>query len=266
MGVKSQKKSFHGVEVTVRKFTGAEALRVSHDANQEIGWHNHDWACLTIPLIGACREVFDGGEVFLEGPSAVLHPPGSYHGDEVGAEGLETFSIQFDPAWLEAGLRLKLDRSSALVGGRVALAANHLIGIWRNVASQEKKLKQATCEFLHKIRLEPPPRLPAWLGQAQEDLRRSPAITTDQLARKLNLHPAWFARSYRLAVGEGLADTRRRHRLVSALGLLRNSDQTLADVAAGAGFCDQSHMNRNFAAVLGKTPLQVRHDTSPGAS
>lgn len=260
MVAKSRTIHFHGLENALRTFTGARAVRVSHSAHQTIRCHKHDWACLTLPLIGACREVFDGGEVFLEGPSAVLHPPGRCHGDEVGADGLETFSIQFDPSWLEAGMHLKLDRSSAFVGGRIALAANQLRGAWRNAAFEEKQLKQATREFLHRIWLEPPPRLPAWLESAREELRRRPAITTDQLTRKLNLHPAWFARAYRLAVGEGVSETRRRHRVESAVRLLRDSDQTLANVAAGAGFCDQSHMNRNFVEVLGKTPLQVRHD------
>lgn len=117
MGAKPQKIHFHGVDMAVRTFSGAGAVRVSHGANQAIRCHKHDWASLTIPLIGACREVFDGGEVFLEGASAVLHPPGRCHGDEVGPDGLETFSIQFDPSWLEPGSYLKLDRSSAFVGG-----------------------------------------------------------------------------------------------------------------------------------------------------
>jgi transcriptional regulator GlxA family with amidase domain len=136
--------------------------------------------------------------------------------------------------------------------------------MWRNVASEETKLKLATSEFLRIVQLEPPSRRPGWLQRAQEDLRRSPGISTDQLARKLNLHPAWFARSYRLAAGEGVADTRRRNRLETAMRLLRNSNHTLTDIAAEAGFFDQSHMNRNFVEVLGKTPLRVRNDYPHG--
>ncbi len=44
--------------------------------------------------------------------------------------------------------------------------------------------------------------------------------------------------------------------------LLREDASTLADVAAASGFCDQSHMNRAFRAVLGRTPVQVRGEAA----
>jgi transcriptional regulator GlxA family with amidase domain len=61
-------------------------------------------------------------------------------------------------------------------------------------------------------------------------------------------------------MGEGLGDMRRRRRVAAAVGRLRYGDEPLCDVAVAAGFCDQSHMNRNFAEVLGRTPLQVRQE------
>jgi transcriptional regulator GlxA family with amidase domain len=42
--------------------------------------------------------------------------------------------------------------------------------------------------------------------------------------------------------------------------MLRGSDAPLAQVALECGFCDQSHMNRVFGAVLGRTPLEVRRE------
>ena len=61
-------------------------------------------------------------------------------------------------------------------------------------------------------------------------------------------------------MGEGVGETRRRRRVETASALLRNTRLPLAEVALAAGFCDQSHMNRCFAAVLGRTPLQVRRE------
>jgi transcriptional regulator GlxA family with amidase domain len=76
------------------------------------------------------------------------------------------------------------------------------------------------------------------------------------------LHPAWLARAYRAWRGEGLADTVRRRRVERGALLLRMSDTPLAEVAVACGFCDQSHMNRSFRAVLGRTPLDVRSEAS----
>lgn len=251
---------FHGVELEVRRFGGAKAVRVMHAAGQTIEAHRHDWACVTLPVIGAAQEYFDGGSARLEGPSAILHPAGSYHGDDIGACGLETFSIQFDPAWLSGGPDLRRGRSQVREGGQTALAANRLAGAWRNPLLEESQLKAATLEFVSVAFGVAPEAKPAWLERVRE-LHRDDE-TTAELAHKLDLHPAWLARSYRRAMGEGIADMRRRRRVSAAVGLLRSCDAPLADVAAAAGFCDQSHMNRNFAEVLGRTPLQVRQERS----
>jgi AraC family transcriptional regulator len=251
---------FHGVELEVRRFGGAKAVRVMHAAGQTIDAHRHDWACVTLPIIGGAQEYFDGGEVQLEGPSAILHPAGSYHGDDIGACGLETFSIQFDPAWLRGGPDLRNGRSRVCEGGQTALAARQLAGAWRNPLLEEHQLRTATLDFVRVAFGVAPEAKPVWLEQVREETMHREDQSTAELAQKLDLHPAWLARSYRRAMGEGIGDMRRRRRVSAAVGLLRGGDAPLADVAAAAGFCDQSHMNRNFAEVLGRTPLQVRQE------
>jgi AraC family transcriptional regulator len=251
---------FHGVELEVRRFGGAKAVRVLHAAGQTIDAHQHDWACVTLPIIGGAQEYFDGGEARLEGPSAILHPAGSYHGDEIGASGLETFSIQFDPAWLRGGPDLRAGRSRACEGGRTALVAGRLARAWRNPACEESQLRAATLDFIRIAFGVAPPRKPAWLERVREEIAPSDKMDTAELALRLGLHPAWLARSYRQAMGEGIGDMRRRRRVEAAVVRLRSGDAPLADVAAAAGFCDQSHMNRNFLEVLGRTPLQVRQE------
>ncbi len=251
---------FHGVELEVRRFGGAKAVRVLHAAGQTIDAHQHDWACVTLPIIGGAQEYFDGGEARLEGPSAILHPAGSYHGDAIGASGLETFSIQFDPAWLPDGPDLRGGRSRACDGGRTALVATRLARAWRNPALGETQLKAATLDFIRLAFGASPARRPAWLERVREETASSEAVETADLAQLLGLHPAWLARSYRQAMGEGIGDMRRRRRVEAAVVRLRHGDASLAEVAAAAGFCDQSHMNRNFLEVLGRTPLQVRQE------
>jgi AraC-like DNA-binding protein len=45
---------------------------------------------------------------------------------------------------------------------------------------------------------------------------------------------------------------------------LLNSDATLADIAVGCGFADQSHFTRVFARQIGLTPGQWRRLNVPG--
>lgn len=253
---------FHGVELAMRSFGGARASRVMHAGDQSIDTHKHDWVCITIPLIGGGIEAFEGGEVRIDGPCAILHPAGSCHGDEIGPLGLETFSIQFDPGWLGRGPGLKSGRSSAWVGGDAAACARRLAAAWNDPGRPESELKDATAEFVRRASASAPAPVPtpAWIERVREETSGVQNLSTAELARTVGLHPVWVARSYRRAMGEGLADARRRHRVAAATQLLRRSDELLADVAAASGFCDQSHMNRNFLEVLGRTPLQVRKE------
>jgi AraC family transcriptional regulator len=83
-------------------------------------------------------------------------------------------------------------------------------------------------------------------------------VSTLSIASRLDLNPAWLARAYRAAAGEGLQDTLRRRRVERALELLATTDMCLAEVALAANFCDQPHMNRCFRTVIGSTPAEVR--------
>ncbi len=251
---------FHGVELEVRTFPGAKAVRVLHAHGQKIAAHEHDWVCITIPLLGSGLETFDGGEAEIGAGSAVLHPPGGSHADHIGSRGLETISIQFDPRWDRTGDYRPFDRSSAGSGGKVALLAGRLARAWTRSDLGEAQLKASTFRFVHEALSAPPPPAPAWLQYVRKAAEESPSATSADLAREVAIHPAWLARSYRQVVGEGLSETRRRRRVEEAVHLLRNSDLALAEVAAHAGFCDQSHMNRNFREILDRTPLQVRYE------
>ena len=96
----SRATNFDGLEIELHRFAGARVLRVVHPGEQRIEEHRHDWAYIGLYTAGRYRERYDGGEADMSGPCAVLHPAGRPHADVVEAEGLETLTIEFDPAWL----------------------------------------------------------------------------------------------------------------------------------------------------------------------
>ena len=250
---------FHGLELPVRSLPGARAIRVAHPAGQRIAPHRHDWPLLTLPILGGYCEELEDGAVAIDGPAAVLHPAGRCHANCIHDRGMETFSIEFDPAWLgPGGLGARLDRSRFRLGGRVSLASRRLARLWQDPAASDRQLRFATASFLATILEGRELARPSWLPSAAA--MASAQMPTAAIARRLRLHPAWLARAYRDAAGEGLHETARRRRVERAVTLLRCSDEPIAEVAAAAGFCDQSHLNRAFAALLGRTPLQVRQE------
>ena len=249
------------MEIELHRYSGARVLRVVHPDRQEIGEHRHDWAYIGLHTLGRYHEIYDGGEALMSGPSAVLHPAGRPHADLVENVGLETLTVEFDRAWLRRhGFDAPLDRSLAWTGGAVALAGRQLARALCQPKIAEDQIGRATARFLHfAFRAERELR-PAWLDRVRHALSADAAPSTIDIARRLDLHPAWLARAYRHATGEGLHETIRRKRVEQACILLRRSDRPLAEIALAAGFCDQSHMNRGFRATLGRTPAAVRSE------
>lgn len=254
-------KNFHGLELKLRSFGGARCARVVHSRGQSIDEHRHDWACLTLHMLGEAEEHYDGGQVSLDGPSAVFHPVQAPHGDAVAQVGLETVSIQFDPDWVNRpDFRLPSERTLSWRGGRTGAAARRLARAWCDARLSETVLADETLGFLQlAIDAEAPPS-PSWLEDLWKGLDPLAPVQAKSLAERIGMDAVRLARCYRIAVGEGLQESVRRKRIAAATNLLRFTDQPLADIALAAGFCDQSHMNRNFRSLLGRTPLQVRRE------
>lgn len=250
---------FNGQEWHLRRFGGASASRVSHRPGVIIGEHRHDWLNITIHLLGACDEEAETGSFRLDGPSVTMLPAGSQHANRIGAQGLETIGLLVDPAWLKLdGLRALPDRPINLRGGTPGIAARRLAAAWMNPGADEAQLASATAVFLKQARDIEIKAEPSWLGRVRSEIDDQPSISCNELARRLDLHPAWLARAYRRACGEGLAETLRRRRVERALVAIRHSAASLATVAIEAGFCDQPHMNRCFWQTLGATPHRFR--------
>jgi AraC family transcriptional regulator len=251
---------FHGLEIEVRRLAGASAVRIVHPETQGIEAHRHDLPFLMLPVLGGCKEISEAGEARVVGAAAVLHPPGAMHADRIGEAGLETFTIEFDPAWLRRfGFAERLERSRYWLGGPVATAAAGLKAVWSDGGADERALGAALAAFLTQAGAdEGGLEGPGWLDAVGEMLAAEAPPPTLTIARRLDLHPAWLARVYRAVRGEGLGETLRRKRIEAASGLLRRTALSLAEIAQAAGFCDQSHMNRDFRRVLGRTPVMVR--------
>jgi AraC family transcriptional regulator len=256
----SEDPRFKGLEIELHHYSGARVLRVVHPGAQAIDEHCHDWSYIGLYTAGRYIEQFDGGEADMRGPSAVFHPAGRPHADRVCDIGLETLTIEFEPGWLRHhGFTAKLDRSRGWAGGMAGRASLGLASLLLSPAASEAAVARATARFLEQALGEEPAESPRWIDDARRlvcDHRHS----TADLARRFDLHPAYIAHAYRRAAGEGISATLRRRRVEAASALLRRTGLPLAEIAIDAGFCDQSHMNRCFAAVLGRTPARVREE------
>lgn len=253
----------HGLELGLRAFSGAHAVRVINAGNTVVCEHSHDWPVLSLYVLGDYWKTFDGGVTKIAGPSAVLHGAGLAHSNRLCDAGLEQIDLQFDPRWLRGEARpSRLEQVRCWTGGAVAAAGSRLASMWSTPGISEEKLAHATGQFIDFALVSRNQSPPKWLPLVLNRLQVCDPPTALDLAKQVGLHPTWLAQAYRVAMGEGIRQTVRRKRVEQATLLLRRSEWNAAEVAAAAGFCDQSHMIRAFRQLLGRTPAQVRFERS----
>ena len=83
-------------------------------------------------------------------------------------------------------------------------------------------------------------------------------VTPSALARRARLTPARFARLMKRFLGLTPSQFIAKTRVAGASRLLRETRQTVAEIALSCGFCDHSAFTRTFRAMTGVTPTQFR--------
>lgn len=241
----------------IRQMSGAEAWRIVAGPLNDAP-HSHDWPILSVFLAGESIKLSEDGEVTISSPSAVWHPAGAVHANIVGGHGSEQIDILCDPAWLQTNHRASEGPVRAWIGGSVALEARKLAKLWTSPCATDQDLRQGTAQFLSLGFHSTPRSMPSWVPAVLQELRSRPNLRAADLAPVAGVAPQWLAQAFRAAMGEGLSEMSMRIRVEQAAFLLGTSDSPIAEIAVEAGFCDQSHMNRCFRALLGRTPIEVR--------
>jgi AraC family transcriptional regulator len=249
----------HDVRLELARNASAIASLTAIAGGRRVGTHVHDNPYLALHLLGAYRDSGDGGQTSVDGPAALFFPSGSAHEMNVGGTGVATIIIEFDNDILARGFDADVDRPRAWVGGEIGWRARQLARAWLSKMSEHRRFDM-TIEFLKTAFSAARPDIdPQWRGRLSELIEANVGTPDiEQWARELGMSRAWLIRSYRAWRGEGLGETIGRRRVEAAAILLEDREMTLVDIAARAGFCDQSHMNRAFRKFLGHTPLGVR--------
>lgn len=107
---------------------------------------------------------------------------------------------------------------------------------------------------------------PKWLERVRDRLREDfPApVTLTELAGIAGMHPGHLTRMFRRYYGRSIGAYRRERRLDWTAKRLVVSGDSLAAVAAAAGFADQSHFARAFKQCYGCSPGDYRARTLRG--
>jgi AraC family transcriptional regulator len=241
----------------LRAFDGAVVRRVIDRGRSAVPEHAHDFPMLSIFVMGSYLNQTEVDRQFICVPSVVFYRAGALHRNEVAAHGFEQLEIEFDPEWIGQSL-LPEAPVKRWLGGTTPEECARLL---KACASHEPEgtfraaLKRFLASETHGMGRRQP-----WLDTVVRKLRDDANLRIQDLARSVSRHPAWIGSAYRQVTGESLQDTAARLRVERAAYLLRETDQAMVGIAAEAGFCDQSHMNRTFKRIVGRSPTEVRRD------
>lgn len=232
---------------------------------EEVQEHTHHDAHFLLLLDGTYLSSAAGMPPACNARTLILNPPGTSHRDRFrGLEG-RFFTLSIPAAtWAAAAEQRKLPPQATRLSGSGLVRANQLrweLANWSSASSLvvetgiEDLLDQAAvaARFINRAG-------PAWLERARERLRdewmTTPSLAS--LAREVEVHPVYFARSFRRRYGCSPGQYLRRCRLEEAVRLLQDSRLGLAEIALRCGYVDQSHFSNAFRRAFGGTPAQYR--------
>lgn len=235
--------------------------------------HVHDRTCVAVTIDGAFDSVMQGRSHWSEAGTMITEPAGEAHANRFGPGGTRIAIVQPDARREEllrpcAGF---LDSINHLTEPAATLLARRLVA---ELSSQDTTSALAVEALALELLVvsarasvaDEGGRMPPWLARVRDRLHDAFAQAHDlhTLARDAGVHPAHLTRAFRRRFGRSIGSYLRLVRLEWSAHRMTTSEDLLADVAAAAGFADQSHFTRLFRQQFGYTPARYRQRVRAG--
>lgn len=232
---------------------------VRHAAAKSVDEHMHDASYFSLLLEGAYEERGDGFDLCYEPYTLVFHATHTPHQDRMlGA--CRFFAVDLLPRWEAVIAELGGARAHVfeLAGGDPVWLVLRLYREFLARADAAPAVEALTYELCAHVAGRPAEdqHEPVWLAQTDAAIReefRQP-LDLKVLAANAGVHPTHLCRSFRRFRGHTISDAVSGARVQYVARRLADSDVSLAEIAADAGFTDQSHMTHVFKRLTGSPP------------
>jgi AraC family transcriptional regulator len=250
---------FFGVRVLAQQLGGFLLSVTDYPRGASIRWHGHDEPYLTYVVRGGYRERVRNAIRNCSRHDLVVHPAGEVHADTF-AIASRCLNIHIDGDWR--------GRFDGALGQRAVAASPAISEIFARAARELRRPDVVSPIVVEGLMLELFGELsrcrtsdaaPRWLIAVRDEVSRSfqNPPTLASLASNAGVHPVHLARSFRRHFGRTVGDLIRELRVAHAKLSIRRG-VALSEVAAEAGFADQSHLTRAFREMTGTTPGRFR--------
>jgi AraC-like DNA-binding protein len=262
--------SFFGDTSSVR-IGDAVLSEVRHATGRTVPPHTHEHAYFCLLIEGAYRETSAQTTIEYDPFTVVFHAARREHTDAIGPSGGRFFMIELLPELVEA-----VDTQGALPAHFTELRGGECAWLMSRLY-QEFLVRVATTEFAVESLLYQlcataagaaalPAEEPAWMGDVDGLIQSRIGQTTSvrELANAVHVHASHLCRVFHRFRGRTIGDYVVGLRMQHACRLIVETQCSLGEIAAEAGFADQSHMTRIFKRFVGETPAAYRNRLRAG--
>ncbi|MFT3695908.1 MAG: AraC family transcriptional regulator [Kofleriaceae bacterium] len=251
------RREFMTAESSIRGLHCAEAV---YPPGMMISMHAHNNASITVIAAGGVDEQSTTDENACERGVVIVRPAGEPHANRIGRRGVVNVEVDLDANVLEEH-RTRVTRARIASLPTAIRHAVRLRAALRDQSATRSLLVESAALELVAAVFSDRSRASAAMAHAYARIRdefRS-ALSIAELAREAGMHPVSFARAFRASYGMSPGALVRELRVAwAAEQLIARPDATIADIAAEAGYCDQSHLSRALVATFGRSASQLR--------
>ena len=265
--------STYGRPLAQRDFGGVAVGLGVHRPHEVIPAHRHQEEYQWCLVLASGFEENSGRREESCGPGSLLvRPPDCVHAERFEATAALCLSLFPRRSWLEAQGFDALSDTYVHQRTRRALALGQAIARELRCADAAAPvaIESMLAELLTGLmRVDGFTRAgnPRWLAAALDRIEAEPSATLSlaTLADDVGISAGHLARAFRATFGKSVGAYVRERRLAQAATMMRESDASLAVIAAAVGFCDQAHFTRAFKAQVGATPARYREQIGRSA-
>jgi len=201
--------------------------------------HRHDVPYATVLLSGAYEEAGDAGRVTASAGEVLLHAPFSCHLNRISGQRTRVIDLPLPFDGCRRPSRAHIADPDAVVRLSERDPPAAVACLIEQIVPMEIASESPADRLALALRGGSPPAIGGW-------------------ARREGVSREHISRRFRAAYGVTAATYRAENQAREAWFAIVNSAESLAMIAAEAGFADQAHMNRAVLRLTGRTPGQWR--------
>lgn len=249
----------------VREFAGLRLAEADYSPCVELPQHSHPNAHFCLLLQGRYEENWNSNILVRKPGSLMFVASGESHSGRIYKSGIRCLTVEMSPHWLQRvnGHSKSLQGLSQFDAGSLPWLAMRLYREFRAVDEVASlAIEGLVLQLLAGVARQNshPENGGKWLKKAEDLIRDrfQESITLTDVAEFAGVHPVSLARAFRQKYGCTVGEHVRQLRIEFACKKLASSDASLAEIALGAGFSEQSHFSRTFKRLIGQTPSEYR--------